>query len=75
MDNAPDWARPMMVHLKNSTKKMHTSYLALNTKHNSLTIEMHNIRLENEKEKAELSTNLEFMQGEVNDLRHEDEKL
>ena len=34
-----------------------------------------NIRRENKKDKAELSTNLEFMQGEVNDLKHEDEKL
>ena len=75
MDNAPEWARAMVVHLKNFTKKIHTSYLALNTKFNSLTTEMHNIRRENEKEKAELSTNLEFMQGEVSDLKHEDEKL
>ena len=75
MDNAAEWARAMMVHLKNFTKKIHTSYLALNTKLNSLAMEMHNIRRENKKEKAELSTNLEFMQGEVNDLKHEDEKL
>ena len=38
-------------------------------------MEMHNIRHENEKEKTELSTNLEFMQGQVNYLKHEDEKL
>ena len=65
----------MMVHLKNFTKKIHTSCSALNTKLNSLTMEMHNIRRENEKEKAELVTNIEFMQGEVNDLMHEDVKL
>ena len=76
MDNAPEWARAMMVHLKNFTKKIHTFlYLALNTKLNSLTMEMHNIRRENEKEKAELLTNIEFMQGEVNDPKREDEKL
>ena len=76
MDNAPEWARAMMVHLKNFTKKIHTSYLALNTKLNSLTMEMHNIRRENEKKKnAELLTNIEFMQGEVNDLKREDGKL
>ena len=75
MDNTPEWARAMMVHLKNFTKKIHTSCSALNTKLNSLTMEMHNIRRENEKEKAELVTNIEFMQGEVNDLKHEDEKL
>ena len=75
MDNDPEWARAMMVHLKNFTKKIHTSYLALNTKLNSLAIEMHNIRRENEKEKAELLTNIEFMQGEVNDLKREDEML
>ena len=57
------------------TKKIHTSCSALNTKLNNLTMEMHNIRRENEKEKAELVTNIEFMQGEVNDLKHEDEKL
>ena len=45
--------------------------LSLNTKLNSLTMEMHNIRRENEKEKAELLTNIEFMQGEVNDLKRE----
>ena len=72
LDNAPEW---QVVDLKNFTKKIHTSYLALNTKFNSLTMEMHNIRRENEKEKAELSTNLEFMQGEVNDVKHENEKL
>ena len=70
MDNAPEWACAMMVHLKNFTRKIHTSYLALNTKLNSLTMEMHNVRRENEKEEAELSTNLEFMHGEVNDLKH-----
>ena len=75
MDDAPEWARAMMVHLKNFTKKIHTSCSALNTKLNSLTMEMHNIRRENEKEKAELVTNIEFMQGKVNDLKHEDEKL
>ena len=75
MDNAPEWARTIMVHLKNFTKKIHASYLVLNTKLNSLTMEMHNTRRENEKEKAELLTNIEFMQEEVNDLKREDEKL
>ena len=75
MDNTPVWARTLMVHLKNFTKKIHSSYLALNTKLSSLTMEMHNIRNENEKEKAELLTNIEFMQGEVNDLKCEDEML
>ena len=72
MDNAPEWARAMMVHLKNFTKKIHTSCSALNTKLNSLIMD---IRRENEKEKAELVSNIEFMQGEVNDLKHENEKL
>ena len=27
MDNAPEWARAMIVHSKNFTKKMHVSYL------------------------------------------------
>ena len=63
---------PLSGHLNNFTKKIHTSYLALNTKLNSFTT---NIRRENETEKAELSTNLKFMQEEVNDLRHENEKL
>ena len=35
-----------------------------------LLTEMHNITRENEKEKVELSKNLEFMQGEVNELKH-----
>ena len=74
-EDAPDWAKAMMEHLKQFTLKMTSLNKALSSKLNKLSSEFHEFKREKDNEKKNLDNNLNSIESQYDNLMTEKETL